>query len=264
VTEAPREDWPRWPLWLPLAGLCLGLSGAILVMGVVSGVLNAGGVKVGDDSPGFTAAFTIVQDLAVIAACVGLAALTLRPRPEQFGLRAAPLRFAAGIAGIGTAAFYLFALVYGAIVREDNPQKIVDDLGADKNTILLVLGAVTVIMVAPICEELFFRGIVFRVLRVKTGFWIAAGIDGVLFGLVHGVNVVLPVLIFLGVVLCWVFERTGTLFATIAIHALNNTIAYGASTDHGWAAAVPVGVTVLAACAALADLLPHRRAPAPA
>jgi membrane protease YdiL (CAAX protease family) len=260
----PRQDWPRWPLYLPIAGVLFGIAAAVLVMGVASGVLNAAGVHVGDDSPGFTAAFTIAQDLAIVGACVGLAALTLRPRPEQFGLRAAPLRFAAGIAFIGAAAFYVFAFVYGAIVREDNPQKIVDDLGADKNTLLLVIGALTVIMVAPICEEIFFRGILFRVLRSRTGFWVAAVIDGVLFGLVHGVNVVLPVLIFLGIVLCWVFERTGTLFATIAIHALNNTIAYGASTDHGWAAALPVGAAVLAACAALADLLPHRRAPAPA
>jgi membrane protease YdiL (CAAX protease family) len=259
-----REGWVRWPLWMPFAGVLFGISAAILVMGVASGVLDAAGVHVGSDSPGFTAAFTIVQDLAVVGACVGLAALTLRPRPEQFGLRAAPLRFSAGIAGMGIAAFYLFALVYGAIVREDNPQKIVDDLGADKSTLLLVLGALTVILVAPICEEIFFRGIIFRVLRLRMGFWPAAAIDGVVFGLVHGVNVVLPVLIFLGIVLCWVFERTDTLFATIAIHALNNTIAYGASTDHGWSAALPVGACVLGACAVLADQLPHRRAPSPA
>ena len=262
MTEDAAQQ--RWPLWAPVAAVCFGIGAAILIMGVAAGVLRGAGVHVGSDSPGFTASFTIVQDLCVVAASVGIAALTLRPAPGQFGLRSAPLRFAAGIASIGIGAFYLFAFVYGAIVREENPQKIVDDLGADRNTLLLVLGALTVIVVAPICEEFFFRGFVYRVLRVRMGFWLAAAIDGVLFGLVHGVNVVLPVLIVLGMVLCWVFERTGTLFPTIAIHALNNTIAYGASVDHGWAAAAPAGAAVLAGCAALAGLLPPRRAPAPA
>jgi membrane protease YdiL (CAAX protease family) len=260
----PRADWPRWPLWAPLAGGFVGIAAAILIMGVVSGVLRGAGVHVGSNSPGFTAAFTFVQDVAVVIGSVGIAALTLRPRREQFGLRPAPLRFAAGIAFMGVAAFYLFALIYQGVVQPDNPQRIVDDLGADKNTLLLVTGALTVIVIAPVCEEIFFRGFVYRVLRVRASFWVAALIDGVLFGLVHGVNVVLPVLIFLGVVLCWVFERTGTLFATIAIHALNNTIAYGASADHGWAAAAPIGAAVLTGCALLARLLPRGRAPAPA
>lgn len=262
--EPDTEQQPRWPLWLPLAGAFLGIGAAVLVMGVAAGVLNAAGVDVTDNSPGFTAAFTFVQDVAIVAACIGMAALTLRPRPAQFGLRPAPLRFAAGIAFIGIASFYIFALVYGAIVQEKNPQKIVNDLGADRSTLLLVLGALVVIVVAPVCEEIFFRGIVFRVLRMRMGFWLAAAIDGVLFGLVHGVNVVLPILIFLGIVLCWVFERTGTLFATIAIHALNNTLAYGAATNHGWAVAAPLGAAMLTGCALLATLLPHRRAPAPA
>jgi membrane protease YdiL (CAAX protease family) len=261
---AETEQWPRWPLWTPLIGIFFGFGAAVLIMGVVAGVLRSTGVHVGDNSPGFTAAFTFVQDVSIVGATILVAGMTVRPRPAQFGLRPAPLRFAAGVAFIGLAAFYFFALVYGAIVQEKNPQKIVDDLGADRSTLLLVVGALVVIVVAPICEEIFFRGIIFRVLRVRMSFWLAAGIDGVIFGLVHGVNVVLPILIFLGIVLCWVFERTGTLFATIAIHALNNTIAYGASTDHGWAAALPAGAAVLAGCAAFATFLPRRRAPAPA
>jgi membrane protease YdiL (CAAX protease family) len=259
-----RASWPRWPLWAPAAGAFVGISVAILIMGVVAAVLRGAGVHVGDNSPGFTAAFTFVQDVSVVAASVAIASLTLRPSAAQFGLRPAPLRFALGIAGIGVAAFYLFALIYQGVVQPDNPQRIVDDLGANRNTLLLVVGALTVIVVAPVCEEIFFRGFLFRVLRVRLTFWVAAVVDGVLFGLVHGVNVVLPVLIVLGVILCWVFERTGTLFATIAIHALNNTIAYGASTDHGWAAAAPAGVAMLTGCALLAGLLPRGRAPAPA
>ena len=145
------------------------------------------------------------------------------------------------------------------------PQLGLDVVGLHQGKRIYVVAKTKVRVAGTINAAAAGDGVTIQLLRKgKIRRQVAAVIDGVLFGLVHGVNVVLPVLIFLGIVLCWVFERTGTLFATIAIHALNNTIAYGASTDHGWAAAVPVGVTVLAACAALADLLPHRRAPAPA
>jgi membrane protease YdiL (CAAX protease family) len=258
------EQWPRWPLWAPLAGALFGSAVAILIMGVIAGVLRSAGVHVDDSSPGFTAGSSLAVDLCVVAASVAVAGLTTRPRPAQFGLRATPVKFAAGIAFIGVVVFYFFSIVYNAAVQPDNPQRIVDDLGADKNTLLLVTGALLVIVVAPACEETFFRGFLFRVLRVRMTFWAAAIADGVLFGLVHGVNVVLPILIFLGVVLCWVFERTGSIFPTMAIHAFNNVIAYGANTDHGWAAALPVGAAMLTTCGLLAANLPRRPAPAPA
>jgi uncharacterized protein len=258
------EDWPRWPWWTPLAAVCFGLSAAILITGVVVGVVKSAGVHATTDSPGVTALATLAQDVCVVAAAIGVAAFTARPRPWHFGLRAAPLKLAVAMAFMGTVAFFVFELVYNAVFTPRNPQKTVENLGADRNTTLLVIGALLVVALAPACEEIFFRGVLFRVLRVRMTFWLAAAIDGVLFGLVHGVNAAFPILVILGVVLCWVYERSGTLFATIAIHSLNNAIAYGATTSHGWPAALPVGAAVLATCAALTRLLPRRRAPAPA
>jgi membrane protease YdiL (CAAX protease family) len=261
---ADNEQWPNWPLWAPFAAVLFGISAAILITGVVLGVVRTTGVHVGGSSPGTTIAATLAQDLCVVAAAVGVAALTTRPRPWHFGLRPASLKFASAIAFMGIASFFVFELVYSAVLHPKNPQKTVEDLGADRNTTLLICGALLVIVVAPVCEEIFFRGFLFRVLRNRVSFWIAAAIDGVLFGLVHGVNAAFPVLVVLGIILCWVYERSGTLFATIAIHATNNVIAYGGTTHHGWAAALPVGAVVLTACALLAEFFPYRRAPAPA
>ena len=237
-----------------------GLSFGLLTVSIIAGASGAD-----SDAPGLTAAGTVVIDVSIVVATLLFAGLVAPPRPWQLGLRGAPLKFTAGIAAIGIFAFFLFSLVYAAIVRPDDPQKVVDDLGADSNTLLLVSGALVVIVVAPICEEIFFRGFLYRVLRLRMTFWLAAVIDGLLFGLVHASSTTLaalPILAFLGLVFCYVYERTGTLFATIAMHALNNTISYGVATDNGWAAALSIGAVMIGACV-LGVLRAPRGAPEP-
>ena len=100
------------------------------------------------------------------------------------------------------------------------------------------------IVVAPTAEEFFFRGFFYRALRTRMGVLAAALLDGLLFGAIHysgsKTAVLLPVLALLGFMFCLVYERTGTLFATIGLHALNNCVAYGAGT-HEWGVAGAVG-----------------------
>jgi membrane protease YdiL (CAAX protease family) len=96
--------------------------------------------------------------------------------------------------------------------------------------------------------------------------WFAAGIDGLLFGIVHASSTsltALPILAFLGFVFCYVYERTGTLFATIALHALNNTISYGVATHNGWVASLVVGGVVIGGCV-LGVMRAPRGVPVPA
>ena len=253
MAEPPDQDaFPRWSLWMPLAAVAGGFAFGLVCLSVLVGVLDATGIETDGDAPGITAAGTVLIDLAVVAVTLALARITARPRGWQFGLRGASLRHTAGVAGLGVVAFFLFELIYGAVVQPKSQQKVVESLGADTNTALLVSGALVVIVAAPVCEELFFRGFVFRVLRMRLPFWIAAVADGLLFGLVHyqkGLLLILPVLAFLGFVFCYVYERTGTLYATIAMHALNNTVSYGATTDDGWVAALSVGAVVIGGCA---------------
>ncbi len=79
-------------------------------------------------------------------------------------------------------------------------------------------------VVAPIAEELFFRGVLQTVLlRVFTRRWIAIAVSAVLFGLVHLPQPdSVPALILLAVLLGYAYERTGSLVAPILIHALFN------------------------------------------
>ena len=88
--------------------------------------------------------------------------------------------------------------------------------------------------VAPITEELFFRGFVFGVLREKIGIGAARSRPALVFGIVHvaGSPVeTVGVLFILGVLLCLLYERTGSLLPCIALHALNNGISFTVTKD---------------------------------
>jgi membrane protease YdiL (CAAX protease family) len=220
----------------------------ILATSTLTAILQAVHVKADASTPGLTAAGTFLVDAAVVLVSVLVASATVRARPWHFGFRPAPLGHAAKITGLGVLAFYMFAIVYTQIAKPDNPQRVVQDLGADNGPVLLVAAGLVVIVVAPVCEELFFRGFLFRVLRLRMPFWVAAGIDGILFGAIHGISAITIILVVLGVILCWVYESSGTLYAPIAIHVLNNTLAYGSTADNAWGVALPIGAAMLAAC----------------
>lgn len=89
---------------------------------------------------------------------------------------------------------------------------------------LLVLLCVLV----PVGEEVFFRGFIYSTLRRWGWVW-AVILSSVLFAAVH-LQVVhfLPILL-LGVVLAVLYQRTGSLVASIAVHGVNNLIAALAS-----------------------------------
>jgi uncharacterized protein len=103
--------------------------------------------------------------------------------------------------------------------------------------------------VAPVAEELFFRAFFYRALRTRLPVWSAALIDGLVFGSLHfqGLDsaIILPVIAVFGVGQCLVYERTGSLFAVIAIHAAFNTVAMLSIAP---LPAILIGVSVILGC----------------
>ena len=98
--------------------------------------------------------------------------------------------------------------------------------GAKLLTVLVAL------VLAPIVEELCFRGLIFRSVRDRHGFWKGALVSGLLFGVVHYVpfnpwqdTVLLQlIMVFTGIGLAWIYEWRGNLVANIAAHMAFNTI----------------------------------------
>lgn len=103
----------------------------------------------------------------------------------------------------------------------------VQDLGFEQlYGIEYVIGFVALVVLAPIAEELLFRGYLFGTLRRYIAFLPASLVTSVLFGLVHGQwNVGLDTFA-LSMVLCWVREKTGGVWVPIGLHAVKNSLAF--------------------------------------
>ncbi len=93
---------------------------------------------------------------------------------------------------------------------------------------LLLLALLVTSVAAPVCEELFFRGMLFRLLQTRMGLWIGVIGSALGFGAAHASPAVslalLPTFVYMGVVLALLYVRTGFLTNTILLHALNNAI----------------------------------------
>ena len=243
------DDPPRWPPWFGFVALLVTFGVAQIATIVI---IVAAGAQGDDELPAaVTLAAALVQEIAFLAVALFFAARVRRPRLADFGLRPTSIRRALAWMAAGMACFYLLAAIYVQLVG-DPEQSTAQDVGADESQLALLAAGVLFICLAPIGEEFFFRGFFYGSLRTSVGPLPAALIGGTVFGVIHaptGLSAV-PPLVVLGIVLCVVRERTGSLYPCIAIHAINNTIAYAAITDADPGVAAALGVAMLVACVA--------------
>jgi membrane protease YdiL (CAAX protease family) len=86
------------------------------------------------------------------------------------------------------------------------------------------LATATMVLLAPVVEEIVFRGLLFGALAPRLGVLASALITALLFGGVHGDLVLFPLLAALGFVNALAYAATGNLWVPITVHALNNAI----------------------------------------
>jgi membrane protease YdiL (CAAX protease family) len=77
---------------------------------------------------------------------------------------------------------------------------------------------------AAFFEELLFRGMLYNVLRRYLGAAAGAGLAALIFAMLHPMGDWLGIF-FLGLLLTWLYDRTGRLVASMTLHAINNTVA---------------------------------------
>jgi membrane protease YdiL (CAAX protease family) len=249
--ELPEGASPRWPAWYAGVGFLVALISTVLVVGIVAA---ATGTSPDDEDAAFTVIATFLQGLIFIGTALLFASFTRRPRAEQFGLRPTPFWPAVGWAALGYATFYGLVVSYTLIFQPDIEQSVAQDLGAEQGTFGMVAAGFMIVCVSPVAEEFFFRGFFYRALRSRYSVLAAAGIDGILFGVIHydfsGAEglLIIPPLTLLAFIFCLIYERTGSIYPTIALHALNNAIAFGVTVDDPSVSLV-FGALMLLACA---------------
>jgi membrane protease YdiL (CAAX protease family) len=229
---------PPWPGWSAPAALLSAFVGA-LVFSLIIGILAVPfGASLDDPPASVSILATIAQDVCFIAAGLLFARMVAIPRLEQFGLvpPRSVKRALAYVVG-GYVGFIAISAAWLAIIgQSDAEDTIIESLGAGDSTIALIGVTLIVCVCAPLAEEFLFRGYIFGSLR-SNGFWPAAILTGLMFGLVHvlgsPIAFILP-LALLGTGLCFIRERTGSLFPCMALHCVNNTIALSSDQHWGW------------------------------
>ena len=262
--EPPASGaFPRWPLWAPFAGMLMTLVAAAVGVALIAFGAELAGVTVdrGDDlAPGVTIAGTYVQDLALVAAAFLLARWLDPPaRARQFGLRPTAPGSALGWLVLVWLGFIVFSFIWSVALDIQESDDLPQELGVDGSTLALVAVAVLVCVMAPIAEEIFFRGFVFTSFRRTLGLPVAAILTGVIFGAIHlggtEIEFIVPLAVF-GALLCLLYVWTDSLLPCIVLHALNNALALGVAED--WGAWTPLAM-VAAAAVCLSITLPVAR-----
>lgn len=102
----------------------------------------------------------------------------------------------------------------------DSATEVLDYSGGD-----LVLPIIVVGLFGPFCEEVFFRGFALPAFARRYGLWGGILLSAALFSAFHfSIGLLVPVFIF-GIVLGWLYARTGSIYPSMAAHAVQNMIA---------------------------------------
>lgn len=155
---------------------------------------------------------------AFVAAC-GLRIRTLPP----FGFRRVASRWlviAVGMGVVGYGLNYIIQMVYAASFGYDDPQGILH-AAARGGGLPFFASLVGGAAFTPFGEEILFRGVVANALN-RYGVWAGIGGSSVIFGLAHGISVILPVAIMVGVLAAILFRRTGSVWPGIILHCVYN------------------------------------------
>lgn len=179
--------------------------------------------------------FTIVVEGAFLIAplVVALAqrppGTTARDGMRALGFRKAPFWPSVGWIVGGMVVVYVLGIIYSLLIQhfnwglQTNAQALQQTAQyAPITTICTLIGAV---IIAPFCEETFFRGYLFAGLLKGVHVWLAALIAAVLFTLVHTDVGSAALLLAIGLILAAMRYRLGSIWPGMVLHALNNGLA---------------------------------------
>ena len=230
--EPPEISKGKVPVWiynhLDLLGLggIIGMFYALMMIGLMAGADSSAEMEVTIEglviSIGFqffmaAVAFAIVCQRVGVVAWLGLA---WKKWPWVFLIApAAVLTMWAAFAGIYSIGYMELMESLGVKLQQDT----VTIFQTADDPVVLVMMAFTAAVVAPVCEEIVFRGYLYPVAKKFAGPWVGGVCTALVFSAVHGgLAPLLPLFIF-GMALVVLYEWTGSIWAPISAHFLFNS-----------------------------------------
>ena len=225
----PPLPFGRVPVWFyrPLDLLGIGFV-FVLFFGLVVGSVSSSNESAPVQDPE-----GLISSIAFqfILAGIVTAFVISRIRPvEWLGLRwpgwrwgfliapAAVLIMWSFFAGLQTSGFMQWIEALGVETVQDTV-KILQD---SNDPVILGLMAFAAVIAAPFCEEIVFRGYLYSAAKRFAGPWAAAVCSALIFAAAHGsISALLPLFVF-GCLLVFIYEKTGSLWAPIAVHLCFN------------------------------------------
>ena len=137
-------------------------------------------------------------------------------RPTSWGLA---LRIGLGIGAM----MLLLGLTLAPLLQPGQEQGLTPSRWEPSHAAAYVANGVVIAVVAPIVEELAFRGVGYSLLR-RVGRWTAIALVGIAFGVAHGLVEALPFLVAFGAGLAYLRERTDSVFPGMVVHGLFNGV----------------------------------------
>lgn len=174
-----------------------------------------------------TANFLILQSLMVVV-LLGSTLIVFRRLGigfESIGLtfrnsgRLVPLAVVLGILLL-LFDFYADEFLSQYLGRSDIQQALADAASDMSGLVVLVPLAV---VLAPIAEEIYFRGYAYNLIKEKAGVNAGIIISGLYFGVAHLDPISFPLLSILGMMLAYIYEKTRSLLVVIIVHFIINS-----------------------------------------
>lgn len=218
--RGPLRRQAAWGWKHGLAGLAIGFGPEVVMYAVALGAVAPD-----------TRDTTVTTASAVALVVISLLVYTWQTGAAWvFSLRIAGRRLAAWGFRLPTRAYFwtipaALAVVYAVSIVHDivvSPRQ-QDIVGEFPHTPAgIALFVLLAVVIAPLFEEIFFRGFLFRAFASSWGWLAGAVASAAVFGVAHAqFDVFLPLFV-LGLMLAWVYQRTGSLWTAISLHALFN------------------------------------------
>jgi hypothetical protein len=123
----------------------------------------------------------------------------------------------------GLAALAVEVAIHGDLSSLQMREELFGSISLGWGSFFLTLLLVGVL--APIAEELYFRGLLYPWMRQRWGLWVSILLSSALFGLAHYDSLGVAVsAMMMGVLMAWLFERTGSFYIPAIMHIATNSL----------------------------------------